>query len=74
MARTSGPAGNPDLSFLRAKAHALRRHMVDMASGPGQGYIGQGLGIADILAALYFHEMRHDPAEPNWSERDRFVL
>ena len=52
MARTSGPAGKPDLSFLRGKAHALRRHMVEMASGPGQGYIGQGLGIADILAAV----------------------
>ena len=74
MARTSGPAGNPDLSFLKAKAHALRRHMVDMASGLGQGYIGQGLGIADILAALYFHEMRHDPADPGWADRDRFVL
>lgn len=74
MARTSGPAGKPDLSFLRGKAHALRQHMVEMASGPGQGYIGQGLGIADILAALYFHEMRHDPADPGWSERDRFVL
>ena len=74
MTRTSGPAGNPDLSFLGAKAHALRRHMVEMASGPGQGYIGQGLGIADILAALYFHEMRHDPTDPSWPERDRFVL
>ena len=33
----------------------LRRHMLSMARGQGQGYIGQGLGIADVLAALYFH-------------------
>ncbi len=34
-----------------------------MARGPGQGYVGQGLGIADVLAALYFHELRWDPVD-----------
>ena len=42
----------------------LRRHMLTMARGQGSGYIGQGLGIADLLAALYFHELRYDPDEP----------
>ena len=45
-----------------------------MARGQGQGYIGQGLGIADLLAALYFHELRYDPEDPAWPERDRFLL
>ena len=48
--------------------------MLEMARGQGQGYIGQGLGIADLLAALYFHELRYDPDDPAWPERDRFLL
>jgi transketolase len=63
-----------DLTHLRAKAHALRLKMMIMARGKGEGYIAQGLGIADCLAALYFHEMRHDPTNPGWADRDRFVL
>lgn len=68
------PASTADLPGLKEKAHKLRRHMVRMASRLGQGYLGQGLGIADVLAALYFHEMRYDPNDPAWPERDRFVL
>src|SRR6478735_4208892 len=48
--------------------------MLEMARGQGQGYIGQGLGIADTLAALYFHELRYDPHNPAWPDRDRFLL
>ena len=48
--------------------------MLAMARGQGQGYIGQGLGIADMLAALYFHELRYDPQNLAWPERDRFLL
>lgn len=40
----------------------------------GQGYIAQGLGIADLLAVLYFHELRYDPENVAWEERDRFIL
>jgi transketolase len=63
-----------DIGALKRKATALRRHMLTMARGQGQGYIGQGLGIADVLAALYFHEMRYDPDDVNWPGRDRFLL
>ena len=48
--------------------------MLTMAAGKGQGYIGQGLGIADILAALYFHELKYDAQNPSWADRDRFIL
>ncbi len=64
----------PDIEQLRRKATRLRRLMLEMARGQGQGYIGQGLGIADVLAALYFHELRYDPQQLDWSERDRFLL
>ena len=61
MLRNS-PPDSADIGALEAQArHSLRRHMLTMARGQGQGYIGQGLGIADVLAALYFHELRYDP-------------
>jgi len=63
-----------DIYTLQRIAQKLRRHMLTMAAGKGQGYIGQGLGIADILAALYFHEMKYDPKNPRWEDRDRFIL
>ncbi|MSU61094.1 MAG: transketolase [Pedosphaera sp.] len=63
-----------DIPRLQRAARKLRRHMLTMAAGKGQGYIGQGLGFADILAALYFHEMKHDPQNPGWEDRDRFIL
>ena len=52
----------------------MRRHMLRMSRAIGQGYLAQGLGIADALAAIYFHELRYDPANLRWPERDRFVL
>lgn len=68
------PPSAPDLPALRARAKRLRRHMLVMARGPGQGYVGQGLGIADLMAALYFHELRWDPANLSDPGRDRFLL
>src|SRR5436190_19536253 len=65
---------DPLLGVLQARAKALRRQVLRMAERVGQGYVGQGLGIADLLAVLYFHEMRYDPSRPEWRERDRFVL
>ncbi|ARJ07726.1 transketolase (plasmid) [Cnuibacter physcomitrellae] len=48
--------------------------MLRMAADKGEGYIAQGLDIADLLAVVYFRELRHDPRDPDWTERDRFVL
>jgi transketolase len=73
MLRNS-PSNAADLTTLRQRATNLRRHMLTMARGQGQGYIGQGLGIADVLAVLYFHEMRYDPDNLAWADRDRFIL
>ncbi|MCB8882594.1 transketolase [Acidisoma cellulosilytica] len=74
MKSRNHPPEHPDIAALKLRALNLRRLMLDMASGKGEGYIAQGLGIADCLAALYFHELRYDPAAPDWSDRDRFVL
>jgi transketolase len=59
---------------LKAKAKDIRRNVLRMARGKGEGYVGQGLGAADILAAVYFHAMRYDPTRPDWPEHDRFLL
>jgi transketolase len=68
------PPNSPDIDALKARATCLRRHMLNMARGQGQGYIGQGLGIAELLTALYFHEMRYDPQDVKWHGRDRFLM
>ncbi len=73
MTRNSPPA-EADIAALKARATRLRRHMLTMARGQGAGYIGQGLGIADALTALYFHELRYDPQNLGWADRDRFLL
>lgn len=40
----------------------------------GGGHTGGSLSSIEILVALYFHAMRHDPANPDWDGRDRFIL
>lgn len=72
--RDNARAESPDLPALRRRATHLRRHVLTMARGPGQGYVGQGLALADLLAALYFHELRYDPQDLSWPDRDRFLL
>ena len=74
MPLANHPPAKPDLDALKARVKSMRRHMLVMARGPGAGYIGQGLGIADALAALYFHEMRWDPSNLVDPGRDRFLL
>ena len=45
-----------------------------MLTEAGSGHPGGSLSIADILTVLYFHKIRHDPKNPKWDQRDRFVL
>jgi len=72
--RRNHPPAAADIGALKAHARSMRRHMLVMARGPGQGYVGQGLGIADVLAAIYFHELRWDPGDLTAPDRDRFLL
>jgi len=45
-----------------------------MSEVQGQGYIGQALGWADVLAVAFQHAMSYDPDDPKWEGRDRFLL
>jgi transketolase len=68
------PRGGPDFELLKRVALQVRRDVVTMLAEAGSGHPGGSLSCADVVAALYVHYMRHDPARPDWPERDRFVL
>lgn len=52
----------------------LRRHIVAMCGRGGSSHVGSGLSIADIVAMLYGEVLRVDPDNPQWPDRDRFIL
>ncbi len=62
------------ISELETIARRVRAHAVTMIYKAGSGHPGGSLSAVDILVALYFHLMKHDPKRPDWLERDRFVL
>lgn len=59
---------------IRQAAHRIRHNALDMAEAQGQGYIGQALGVADLLAVVYTDQLRYRPSDPDWPGRDRFLL
>jgi transketolase len=59
---------------LEEHARRLRVDVLDMVHRAQSGHPGGSLSAADILAALYFHHLNIDPLQPNWAERDRFIL
>jgi len=62
------------LDALAQRAYRIRRLALRMGEVQGQGYIGQALDIADVLAVAYFHAMKLRPDDPHWEGRDRFLL
>ena len=65
-----------DLSVpeLRKMAKQLRRHVITMIATAGSGHPGGSLSAADIVTALYFKVMRHNPKNTQWPDRNRFIL
>ncbi len=62
------------LQQLQSQAKAIRRDIISMLGKAGSGHPGGSLSAADIVTALYFEVMNINPQEPNWPDRDRFVL
>lgn len=62
------------LTELEACAHRIRRYALRMGEVQGQGYVGQALGYADVLAVAYGHALKFRPEDPDWDGRDRFLL
>lgn len=65
---------NVTVDELKAKAKELRLNIVDTAYYAGSGHLGGSLSSADALAALYFKYLNVDPKNPDWADRDRFIL
>ena len=63
-----------DVLRIEERAAAIRRTIIEMLVAAGSGHTAGPLGMADIFAALYFNILNHDPAHPDWAERDRLVL
>jgi transketolase len=68
------PCSDEELAGLIKTARELRLTMVDVMAWSGGAHIGGSLSIAEILTILYFKYLRIKPGEPQWPDRDRFIL
>ena len=59
---------------LSLVANDIRQTIIEMLVEAGSGHTAGPLGMADIFTLLYFHAMRNDPKNPDWSDRDRLIL
>ena len=66
--------GVDELTRLRRKAAEMRWRIVNMMGPNKAHHFGGSLSSADIVTALYFYKMRYDPGNPDWPERDRFLM
>lgn len=76
-AHTSPSAQHVDpalVARLEEIAGRMRVDIIEMLSRAGSGHPGGSLSAIDMVTALYFHVLRHDPKNPEWPDRDRFVL
>lgn len=63
-----------ELKKLEERANLIRQDIIKMLLEAGSGHSAGPLGMADVFTALYFHILNHDPAKPDWPERDRLIL
>jgi transketolase len=71
---TEAPDALPSAAELERWATVLRLDCVRMLAVAKSGHLDSSLSAADIVTALYYRVLRHDPENPDWPERDRFVL
>ena len=63
-----------NIEHLESIARKIRRNIISMTANAGSGHPGGSLSSADILTALYFSVMKHDPKNPKLTDRDKFIL
>ena len=73
-ATPNASSGKADIGKLQEISGRLRLDIIEMLHKAGSGHPGGSLSAIDIVTALYFARMRHDPKNPRWADRDRFVL
>lgn len=64
----------PNIDILEKTANILRKHIVEMIGPVHRGHYGGSLSCAEIITALYFYKMKHDPKNPSMYDRDRFIM
>lgn len=70
-----GTMHTPEMAFdLSRRSYEYRIQVLRMVYGRKSGHIGGAFSIAEILTALYFHQLRLDPANPTWEDRDRLIF
>jgi len=67
-------SSSASVAEMEAIAKRLRRHIITMIGKAGSGHPGGSLSAVEILTALYFKVLRHKPSDPQWLDRDRFIL
>ncbi len=65
---------DPQIKELENKAKQIRRLIIQMLAKAGSGHPGGSLSSTDLITALFFMILRHNPKEPNWPDRDRFHM
>jgi transketolase len=68
------PIAHPDKTLEREMANALRALAMDAVQKANSGHPGMPMGMAEIALALWTRHLAHNPANPHWPDRDRFVL
>jgi len=68
------PPNQPDSVWLARKAQELRISILRMVINAGSGHIGGAYSVLEILTALYFRVLKHDPRNPAWNGRDRLIF
>jgi transketolase len=63
-----------DVAQLQTIARKVRRHIIEMITAAKSGHPGGSLSAVEILTTLFWDVMKHDPANPDWPQRDRFIL
>ncbi|HHT9115515.1 MAG: transketolase [Planctomycetes bacterium] len=63
-----------DIKSMEERAKVIRRHVVRMLAKAGSGHPGSSLSTVDLLVALFYNKLKHNPQQPAWPDRDRFVM
>jgi transketolase len=63
-----------DEATLRAIAREVRKDILKMTTNVNSGHPGGAMSATDVIVTLYYFKMKHDPLNPEWEERDKFVL
>lgn len=65
---------NNKIENLKEIARNIRIDIINMIAEANSGHPGGSLSAVEVISSLYFKEMRHDPKNPTWPDRDRFIL